>query len=177
MHVKCRCFGFWICNWNPTSTPLSDILRKMGKGNKIKPLVPPGKAPSKAAKPVTSLKLARKLTTSFHGLLHQEDLIKKDAALAPEAKRAKLKEIEQQIVQMGGREAYQEASALATKNFRSSRYVYKTLMKYGLQPRHGEPHLRVSLPFLCWPVGRVLRQCDLHGDAGSLEEAFFFDRW
>jgi hypothetical protein len=113
----------------------------MGRG--FKPLVPPGKAPSKAARPVTSLKLARKLTSRFHGLLNEQSKLETDSSLPPEAKRAKLKEIESSIAEMGGREAYQEASALATKNFRSSRYVFKSIVRFGLQPRKGEAPLRV----------------------------------
>lgn len=113
----------------------------MGKG--YKPLVPPGKAPSKSSRPVTSLKLARKLTSKFHSLLAEQNSIETNSSLSSDNKKIKLKEIEQEIHNMGGREAYQEASALSTKNFRSSRYIFKTLVNYGQQPRKGEYPLRV----------------------------------
>ena len=113
----------------------------MGKG--YKPLVPPGKAPSKSTRPVTSLKLARKLTSKFHNLLAEQNSIESNTTLSNDVKKIKLKDIEQQIQNMGGREAYQEASALSTKNFRSSRYVFKTLVNYGQQPKKGELPLRV----------------------------------
>ena len=45
----------------------------MGRGGVVSRLVPPGKAPSRLKKPVTSLKLARKLTTAFHTLLTERE--------------------------------------------------------------------------------------------------------
>lgn len=92
---------------------------------------------------MTSLKLARKLTSRFHGLLTEEAKIKADSSLTVEERRTELKRIETEVAAMGGRETYQEASALSTANFRSARYVYKTLVRFGLQPRKGEAPLRV----------------------------------
>lgn len=114
------------------------------KRARLKPLVPPGKAPSQARAPVTSLKLARKLTSKFHALLNEASRVKAEGgAGAAAAQRA----LEAEMRAMGGREAYQEASALATKHFRSSRVVFKTLVRLGMQPRKGEPPLRVGG---CW---------------------------
>ena len=124
---------------------------------KIKPLVPPGKAPSQARAPVTSLKLARKLTSKFHTLLNRVSELKSDTKIAPPARVAQLQLLEAEMRAMGGREAYQEASALATKHFRSSRIVFKTLVRLGMQPRKNEPPLKVSAA-----AGSVVRVCVLY---------------
>ena len=102
---------------------------------KFKPLVPYGKSALVGQKRVTSLKLARKLTSKFHTLLAS-----KEAVDSTDQQR---KAVEAEIAAMGGREAYQAASALATQNYRSSRFVFKSLVKLGLQPRSGEQPLRV----------------------------------
>ena len=86
----------------------------MAKG-RIKRLVPPGKFASKLSKPVTSLKLARKLTTAFHGLLTERERAASASGGNDEARKAELKRLDTEIAAMGGREAYQEASALSTK--------------------------------------------------------------
>ena len=104
----------------------------MGRGS-IKRLVPAGKTPSKLRKPVTSLKVAKRLTGAFHALLAQREGSSKADAVRLDA----------EIAAMGGREAYQEASALATKAFKSSRWVFKTLTRYGLAPARGALPLRV----------------------------------
>jgi hypothetical protein len=105
----------------------------MGKG-KIKRLVPPGKCASKLAKPVTSLKLARKLTTSFHALLAQRERAAAALGSSDEARKAELKRLDAEIAAMGGREAYQEASALSTK------------VRAGAQPLAHAASLTPSLP-------------------------------
>ena len=113
----------------------------MGK-KRYRPLVPPGKAPTQAGAPVTSLKLARKLTSKFHALLNEQTAARTGAGDA--AFRAPtLARIESDMKAMGGREAYQEASALSTAHFRSSRVVFKTCVRLGLQPPKGAPPLKV----------------------------------
>jgi hypothetical protein len=102
---------------------------------KFKPLVPYGKSAVVGQKRVTSLKLARKLTSKFHSLLASKESL--------DSTDQQRKAVEAEIVAMGGREAYQAASALATQNYRSSRFVFKSLVKLGLQPKSGELPLRV----------------------------------
>jgi hypothetical protein len=84
---------------------------------------------------VTSLKLARKLTSKFHSLLADKE--------SPDTTELQRKKVEAEIAAMGGREAYQAASALATQNYRSSRFVFKSLVRLGLQPKSGEDPLRI----------------------------------
>ena len=115
----------------------------MGKSKRarVKPLVPPGKAPTQAGAPVTSLKLARKLTSKFHALLNEQTAMK--AGPQDATKLARLRDIDTAMKAMGGREAYQEASALSTSHFKSSRVVFKTCVRMGLQPGKGAPPLKV----------------------------------
>jgi len=54
--------------------------------------------------------------------------------------------------EIGGRKAYQEASVISTKHFRSSKFVFQTLTKLGMRPKKGEP----PLPLL--EVGAINRQ-------------------
>jgi hypothetical protein len=102
---------------------------------KFKPLVPYGKSALIGQKRVTSLKLARKLTSKFHSLLADKE--------SPDTTELQRKKVEAEIAAMGGREAYQAASALATQNYRSSRFVFKSLVRLGLQPKSGEDPLRI----------------------------------
>jgi 25S rRNA (adenine2142-N1)-methyltransferase len=160
----------------------------MGHGHKKKkvvPIVPIGKRPSVSAQPVTSLKLARKLTSKFHALLNEETALKTGIgagrALDPAEKTARLKEIAVEIAAAGGRERYQEASALATKHFRSSRFVFKHLVKYGLQPKKGEAPLNVleigavNAQLVVCPWLRV-RAIDITSrDSKHIEQKDFFE--
>jgi hypothetical protein len=142
----------------------------MGRGGSIKRLVPAGKTPSKLRKPVTSLKVAKRLTGAFHALLSQREG-------APKADAARL---DAEIAAMGGREAYQEASALATKAFKSSRWVFKTLTRFGLAPSRGALPLRVleigatNAQLAVCPWLRV-RAIDIRSCNPAVESKDFFD--
>ena len=100
-----------------------------------------------APKPIQmkSRKKARQVTSLFHKLTRQIDDIKKEDEEKEEEKeeqqqqqqqqqqqkrKEKIKELELQIEQMGGREEYQRASQLSTKFHSTSRWVLKTLGKY-----------------------------------------------
>lgn len=75
---------------------------------KVARIVPLGRAPSVSAKPVTSLKLARKLTSKFHELQNEETRLASDSAVTAADKAKRLAEIAAEMKGMGGREAYQE---------------------------------------------------------------------
>lgn len=152
------------------------------------PLVPIGKAPAAGSTHVTSLKLARKLTSKFHRLLNEEATLHGAPGvnvalptMSTTEREERLAAIEGEMGAMGGREAYQEASALATKNFRSSRFVFKKLVGYGMQPRRGEPKLKVleigavnaQLVVCPWMAVRAI---DITSrDPKHIEEKDFFD--
>jgi hypothetical protein len=143
---------------------------------KIKRLVPAGKKPS--GKTVTSLKLARKLTTVFHGLLTAREAAV--AGAGGSSRSAEVARIDAEIVAFGGREAYQEASALSTRTFRSSRWIFKTLTRFGTAPSKGELPLRVleigavNAQLAVCPWLRV-RAIDIRSSDPAVEQKDFFN--
>ena len=97
----------------------------MGRG-KRKPLVPP---------PMASLRRARAVTSSFHRLSHELQ----EATAA--GRRADAARLAQELEQLGGRAAYQEASALTTARHRTAKFVFAALTRHGLRPAAGQPPL------------------------------------
>ena len=67
---------------------------------------------------VTSLKMARKITTKYHKLQNKLQMkgISKDER----------KTLEKEMILNGGTDRYQKASKIATERFKSSRYVVRT---------------------------------------------------
>lgn len=99
------------------------------KSKKLKaiPLAPP---------PMKSRKRARVVTTLFHKYTRERD----EALHAGDSD--KVKELEQKIDDMGGRQEYQRASQLNTSIFSTSKWVMSVLHKLNLLPRgislHGQ---------------------------------------
>jgi hypothetical protein len=141
----------------------------MSKG--VKRLVPAGKRAVKGLR-VTSLKHARKVTSAYHALLYA----KSKSAAEP----ARLRQLDGEIAAMGGLETYQAASALSTAAFRSSRWIFKTLTHFGLQPSKGALPLRVlelgatNAQLAVCPWLRV-RAIDLMSHHPAIEAKDFFD--
>jgi hypothetical protein len=135
-------------------------------------LVPPGKFPNKlTVKPVTSLKLSRKIIGRFHAL---------QAARASARGAEALRALDAEEAALGGRQAYQAAAALSTSAFRASRWVFKTLIAAGLQPPAGGLPLRVlelgavNAQLSSCPWLRV-RAIDLLSRHAAVETKDFFD--
>lgn len=84
---------------------------------------------------------ARKATAEFHALLHQEEVLLKAGTDA--ASTEALEAVRANIQAMGGRRAYQDASRLNTREFRSSRLVTSSLSRLGLRPASGQGRLKV----------------------------------
>lgn len=111
---------------NPT------ICRNCCTSNAGKPKVPPA---------VRSRKRARQIVTTFHKLTKEADEL---AASKATDKQAKLKGLERELEEMGGRQAYQSASLLSVSFHNTSKWVTQQLAgKMGLRPGKGEPPLRV----------------------------------
>ena len=92
----------------------------------------------KATKPLfasmKSMKRARAVTTEFHGVTRVLD----DAKASKEAKaRAKAT-----LEAIGGRDAYQEASALTTRRHRTAKWTFSVLTKKNRRPKRGERALK-----------------------------------
>lgn len=182
------------------SKPSPSGIKRKRKKKKKKP-----KTHSKplVAQKLRSRKKARKLTTQFHritkqleqldkqqegkGAVHEHVNVAKpnvNAQSSPinAAKAAQRREeLEQQLKEMGGRRAYQDASILSTAMNRStSKYVFSMLTKYGMRPRKGQDPLRVfevgainlqisSCPWLS------VRAIDINSRSHLIEQADFFD--
>jgi len=144
----------------------------MGRGA-VRRLVPSGKrAPKAGARPVTSLKQARKITSAYHTILYAK------ARAAGDAPR--LAALAGELAALGGLETYQAASALSTSAFRSSRWIFKQLTGSGLQPARGALPLRVlelgatNAQLAVCPWLRV-RAIDLMSRDPAVEAKDFFD--
>eukprot|EP00808_Paulinella_micropora_P009927 g58587.t1 len=85
---------------------------------------------------------ATSITSQYHAFQAEADSIATDQRLPAAARQAKLNELKGQVEAMGGHEAYQQASALNTNKFRTSKYVFSTLTKLGLRPKKNEPPLK-----------------------------------
>lgn len=120
---------------------------------------------------------ARKATAEFHALLHQEEELLKAGAEA--ASSQALSAVRAKIQAMGGRRAYQDASRLNTREFRSSRLVTSTLSRLGLRPSSGQGRLKVleigainpDLQRCRWMETRAI---DVLATAPGVEERDFF---
>jgi len=94
---------------------------------------------------MASKTVARKATADFHGLIREEeDLLRlqREGGGGGEVD-ARLEGVRSRIKDMGGRRAYQDASRLNTRSFRTSRLVTSTLTRMGARPSSGQPLPRV----------------------------------
>jgi 25S rRNA (adenine2142-N1)-methyltransferase len=57
-------------------------------------------------------------------------------------KKVAIKQISEEIEIIGGRRAYQDASIISTKHFKSSKWVFQQLTKLGRRPKKKEMPLR-----------------------------------
>ncbi|DBA00285.1 TPA: hypothetical protein N0F65_001480 [Lagenidium giganteum] len=96
-----------------------------------------------AAPKMKSRRRARQVTTDFHRLTHELDRVAKDPSLDAQQKKAKTAELNKKLEELGGREAYQDASILSTSFHRTSKWVFQLLTKFELRPKAKQPPLRV----------------------------------
>ncbi|KAH9092965.1 hypothetical protein Ae201684P_008631 [Aphanomyces euteiches] len=86
------------------------------------------------------VKRARELTTEFHRVTHELQRLK---AAKGSDNRERIQELEKRLKDMGGREAYQDASILSTSLHKTSRWVFQLLTKFNLRPGKKMPPLEV----------------------------------
>lgn len=128
---------------------------------------------------ISSLKVARKVTSRFHALTQEEARVRANASLSRAEREAKLSEVQRELAEMGGREAYQDASLATTSEFRTSRFVFQQITRLGLRPASGEAPLRVfevgaiNPQLLVCPWLKV-RAIDLISRDRRIEEVDFF---
>lgn len=95
---------------------------------------------SKVSPPVKSRKRARQIVTSFHKLTKEAEEVASSEATD---KQARLRRLERELEEMGGRQAYQSASLLSVSFHNTSRWVTQQLSKMNLRPASGAAPLRV----------------------------------
>jgi len=116
------------------------------KATAPKPLVPSA---------MKSLKRARRVTSEFHRIqreMESAELSNGSGSLGPEAGtkqtssevyRAKKQKLERELHDLGGRQAYQEASVLATSRHRTCKWIFAIVTKLGLRPAKTLPPLKL----------------------------------
>ncbi|RQM30509.1 hypothetical protein B5M09_001640 [Aphanomyces astaci] len=93
--------------------------------------------------PVKSRRRARELTTEFHRVTHELQRLKSSKAKKDDDASQRVQELEHRLKEMGGREAYQDASILSTSLHKTSRWVFQLLTKFELRPGKKMSPLRV----------------------------------
>lgn len=139
-----------------------------------RPLVPPA---------MKSLKRARRVTSEFHRI--QREMVSnespaawKDSSAAAKAKKHKLLELE--LRELGGRQAYQEASVLTTGRHRTCKWIFSVVTKLGLRPTKNQSPLKllevgaVNTQLLSVPWLDV-RAIDIKAQHPRIEQIDFFD--
>lgn len=138
-----------------------------------KPLVPSA---------MKSLKRARHVTSEFHRIQRELDVVAGDSRDGTPSARARAdrQRLERQLDSLGGRQAYQEASVLTTARHRTCKWVFAVLTKLGMRPRKNQSPLRVleigavntqllSVPWL------DVRAIDIKSQHPRIEQVDFFD--
>mmetsp|Transcript_35296 Transcript_35296/g.88270 ORF Transcript_35296/g.88270 Transcript_35296/m.88270 type:complete len:335 (-) Transcript_35296:111-1115(-) len=153
------------------------------KATAPKPLVPSA---------MKSLKRARRVTSEFHRIqreMESAELSNGSGSLGPEAGtkqtssevyRAKKQKLERELHDLGGRQAYQEASVLATSRHRTCKWIFAIVTKLGLRPAKTLPPLKllevgaVNTQLLAVPWLAV-RAIDIKAQHPRIEQMDFFD--
>nr|CCA17354.1 conserved hypothetical protein [Albugo laibachii Nc14] len=134
--------------------------------------------------PITSNKIksrrkARKITTLFHRLTKELKEVEDSIVVNEHERQQKVEHIKSKIDEIGGQEAYQEASILSTKFHRTSKWIFQILTKHHRRPKSREEPLRVlevgaintqllSCPWL------AVRAIDLSSKHDGIEQKDFF---
>ena len=80
---------------------------------------------------------ARRVTSAYHSLRNELKSLEMTTSVNEHAKEEKKRDLEAQLVAIGGTNRYQEASIVATKHFKTSRWVLSCIASY-LRPQKGE---------------------------------------
>jgi len=112
--------------FHPSPDFFNKNKRKKGKKKPI-PILPP---------PVKSRKQARKLTTRFHSLSNEIEVLKRNKSKTADEKKAELTRLQKELELMGGRAAYQSASQLSTSFFNTSKWVVSQIINSCYKEEH-----------------------------------------
>lgn len=132
-----------------------------------------------------SLKKARKVTGAFHQIHRQLENCTSSHGNKVHETRRSVKEtcgaqLRRELEDLGGRQAYQEASVLSTTRHRTCKWVFAMITKLGLRPGKQAAPLRllevgavntqlISVPWLS------VRAIDVQAQHPKIEQVDFFD--
>ncbi|GMF64806.1 unnamed protein product [Phytophthora lilii] len=153
--------------------PAAKQAKKAKKSRKALHIAPPR---------MKSRRKARQVTTNFHRLTHELDRLKqqKPADLEQQKQRSeRIAEINKQLDELGGRQAYQDASILSTSFHKTSKWVFQLLTRFEMRPKAKQPPLRmlevgaINTQLLSCPWLDV-RAIDLNSRHERIEQRDFF---
>lgn len=142
-----------------------------------------GTAPPRPLVPPTmkSLKRARRVTSEFHRIQRELGSNESSAARRGSSAAAKTKQqLELELRELGGRQAYQEASVLTTGRHRTCKWIFSVVTKLGLRPSKNQSPLKllevgaVNTQLLSVPWLDV-RAIDIKAQHPRIEQIDFFD--
>lgn len=117
-----------------------------------------------------SRRVARKITSKYHDV---------KAEIAATSSLEEKKELEGKLNEMGGIDAYQQASIISTAHFKTSRWIVKTLTELGKKPEKGHKlrsleigAINIQLSQTPWLCNRAI---DINSQHPQIEECNFFD--
>ncbi|CEG44036.1 25S rRNA (adenine(2142)-N(1))-methyltransferase, Bmt2 [Plasmopara halstedii] len=152
------------------SKPASKLIKKTKKSRKALHIAPPR---------MKSRRKARNVITKFHRLTHELDRLEQQKLDEVETRKLRIAEINQELIELGGRQAYQDASILSTSFHRTSKWVFRLLTRFELRPKAKQPPLPVlevgaiNTQLLSCPWLNV-RAIDLKSRHERIEQCDFF---
>ncbi|CAH0487316.1 unnamed protein product [Peronospora farinosa] len=148
-------------------------MKRVKKSRKALHIAPPR---------MKSRRKARQVTTKFHRLTHELDRLKKQNPVDAEQQQQRhdrIAAINKQLEDLGGRQAYQDASILSTSFHRTSKWVFQLLTSFEMRPKAKQQPLKVlevgaiNTQLLSCPWLDV-RAIDLHSRHKHIEQCDFF---
>ena len=138
-----------------------------------------GNAPI-GGKAIKSRKIARRVTSKYHIIQKELDAVITSSATNDEKLKQKLL-LETQLSELGGINAYQQASVISTQHFNTSKWICKVLRNL-LQNKIIQLHNSKPKLFEVGAINEVLKKTswldvkaiDLHAQSSLIEECDFF---
>ena len=129
-----------------------------------------------------SRRVARLVTSQYHLLRNQIQVLEKDANISEEEKEKQILKLREELESMGGIDKYQQASIVTTSHFKTSKYFIQTLEKMNKKPNSGSSKDRLKT----LEVGAIniqLQMCpwldvlaiDIHSQHPKILEIDFFN--
>lgn len=128
-----------------------------------------------------SRKKARSVTSEYHEIQNELEIVKNSDDISKEEKKIRRDELEKRLESIGGTHAYQLASVISTSHFKTSRWVISTIESLGLRPKAEEKNkvdvleigaINTQLHHCKWLNVRAI---DINSQHPLIEEKNFFN--